>query len=91
MAAALRDDKARLAGLITAEMGKPIVEAEAEIEKCAWNCDYFAEHGARFLADEPAPSNARESYVAYTPLGIVLAIMPWNSPSGRCSALLPRR
>jgi succinate-semialdehyde dehydrogenase / glutarate-semialdehyde dehydrogenase len=76
----LRRDRERLAGLITAEMGKPIVEAEGEIEKCAWVCDYYAEHGARFLADEPRESSARESYVEFNPLGVVLAIMPWNFP-----------
>lgn len=76
----LRADRPRLAGLITAEMGKPIVEAEAEIEKCAWNCDFYAEHAAQFLADEPHPSSAAESFVAFEPLGTVLAIMPWNFP-----------
>ncbi|HEY8491741.1 MAG TPA: NAD-dependent succinate-semialdehyde dehydrogenase [Dehalococcoidia bacterium] len=79
-AAYLRQHQARLAGLITAEMGKPIAQAEAEIEKCAWNCDYYAEHAAAFLADQPAPSSAAESYVAFDPLGTVLAIMPWNFP-----------
>ncbi|MCL6650233.1 MAG: NAD-dependent succinate-semialdehyde dehydrogenase [Chloroflexi bacterium] len=74
---ARRDDWALL---ITREMGKPIVEAEAEIEKCAWNCEYFAEHGPGFLADLPVPTEARESYVAFDPLGVVLAIMPWNFP-----------
>jgi succinate-semialdehyde dehydrogenase / glutarate-semialdehyde dehydrogenase len=76
----LRQHRARLAGIITAEMGKPIVEAEAEIEKCAWNCEFYAQNAERFLADEPRPSNAAESYVQYTPLGTVLAIMPWNFP-----------
>ena len=76
----LRDHKGRLAGLITAEMGKPIVEAEAEIEKCAWNCDFYAENAERFLADQPVPTNARESLVAFQPLGVVLAVMPWNFP-----------
>jgi succinate-semialdehyde dehydrogenase/glutarate-semialdehyde dehydrogenase len=76
----LRAEKARYAGLITDEMGKPIVEAEAEIEKCAWNCEYYAENGARFLADEPVATGARASYVAFEPLGVVLAIMPWNFP-----------
>jgi acyl-CoA reductase-like NAD-dependent aldehyde dehydrogenase len=76
----LRANKERLGALITAEMGKPIVEAEAEIEKCAWNCDYYAENAARFLADEHIASNATESFVAYEPLGVVLAIMPWNFP-----------
>lgn len=79
-AAQLRANKARYAGLITAEMGKPIVEAEAEVEKCAWNCEYYAEEGARFLADEVVPTNAPRSYVAFEPLGTVLAVMPWNFP-----------
>ena len=76
----LREHKERLAGLTTAEMGKPIVEAEAEIEKCAWTADFYAEHAARFLADEQVTTNARESFVAFEPLGTVLAIMPWNFP-----------
>jgi succinate-semialdehyde dehydrogenase/glutarate-semialdehyde dehydrogenase len=79
-AAYLRQHRSRLAGIITAEMGKPIAEAEAEIDKCAWNCNFYAEHGPRFLANEPHPSSATESYVAFTPLGTVLAIMPWNFP-----------
>jgi acyl-CoA reductase-like NAD-dependent aldehyde dehydrogenase len=79
-AAYLRAHRPRLAGLITAEMGKPIVEAEAEIDKCAWNCAFYAEHAEHFLQDEPHASNARESYVAFTPLGTILAIMPWNFP-----------
>jgi succinate-semialdehyde dehydrogenase/glutarate-semialdehyde dehydrogenase len=76
----LRADKPRYAGLITDEMGKPIVEAEAEIEKCAWNCEFYAEHAERFLAPESVATNARESYVAFEPLGTVLAVMPWNFP-----------
>src|SRR5439155_277107 len=68
------------AGLITAEMGKPITQAEAEVEKCAWVCDYFAEHAERFLARQPVQTNARLSYVALEPLGVVLAVMPWNFP-----------
>jgi acyl-CoA reductase-like NAD-dependent aldehyde dehydrogenase len=79
-AADLRQQRTRLAGLITAEMGKPIVEAEAEIEKCAWACDFYADNAARFLADEAHPSSASESYVQFPPLGVVLAIMPWNFP-----------
>ncbi len=79
-AAYLREHQGRLAAVITAEMGKPIVEAEAEVEKCAWNCEFYADNAARFLADEPHPSNATESYVEFTPLGTVLAIMPWNFP-----------
>lgn len=80
MARALRAGKAKYAALITQEMGKPIVEAEAEIEKCAHNCDFYAEHAAAYLADEPAPSNASESFIAFEPLGVVLAVMPWNYP-----------
>jgi acyl-CoA reductase-like NAD-dependent aldehyde dehydrogenase len=80
LAAHLREHKHALARLATLEMGKPIAEAEAEVEKCALNCAFYAEHAATFLADEPTPSNATESYVAYRPLGVVLAIMPWNFP-----------
>jgi succinate-semialdehyde dehydrogenase/glutarate-semialdehyde dehydrogenase len=79
-AAYLRAHRPRLAGLITAEMGKPIVEAEAEIDKCAWNCVFYAENAEHFLQDQPHASNASQSYVAFTPLGTVLAIMPWNFP-----------
>ncbi len=79
-AAYLRAHKDELARLATLEMGKTIAESEAEVEKCAWNCDYYAEQGARFLADEPAPSSAAESFVAFEPLGTVLAVMPWNFP-----------
>ena len=76
----LRAQKERLARTITLEMGKPIAEAEAEVEKCAWNCDFYAEEAQNFLANEPAPSTAQESYVAFRPLGVVLAVMPWNYP-----------
>ncbi len=76
----LRTQKQRWATLATNEMGKPIVEAEAEIEKCAWNCDFYAEHASGFLADEHVKTSAKESYVAFEPLGVVLAIMPWNFP-----------
>src|SRR5437763_14915011 len=76
----LRKDKPTLAGLITAEMGKPIVEAEAEIEKCAWNCEFYAEAGPKFVAPEHTDIGVHESYVAFEPLGTVLAIMPWNFP-----------
>lgn len=68
------------AALITVEMGKPIREARAEVEKCTLACDYYALCGEYFLADEPVESDAGKSYVAYQPLGIVLAIMPWNFP-----------
>jgi acyl-CoA reductase-like NAD-dependent aldehyde dehydrogenase len=76
----LREHKSRFARIMTSEMGKPIAESEAEVEKCAWNCEYYAENAERFLADDPRVSNATESYIQYTPLGVVLAIMPWNYP-----------
>jgi succinate-semialdehyde dehydrogenase/glutarate-semialdehyde dehydrogenase len=76
----LRADKERFAELLTSEMGKPIVEAEAEIEKCAWTAGWIAENAARLLADEPMESTASNSYVRFQPLGVVLAVMPWNFP-----------
>ncbi len=76
----LRARRDHYARLITLEMGKPITEALAEIDKCAWTCDFYAEHTARFLGDEVVATNASRSLVAYEPLGIVLAIMPWNYP-----------
>ncbi len=69
-----------LAGLITREMGKPLREARAEIKKCAWVCDFYAEHAPAMLADEPIESDASASYVSYLPLGTILAVMPWNFP-----------
>ena len=80
VAAVLRGKKAEYARLMTLEMGKPITEAEAEIEKCAWTCDFYAEAAPRFLADQAVVSNASESAVVFDPLGVVLAIMPWNYP-----------
>jgi acyl-CoA reductase-like NAD-dependent aldehyde dehydrogenase len=80
LAAYLRAEKARLAALLTSEMGKPIVEAEAEVEKCAWTADWFAEHGERMLDPRVVQSTATESYVRFQPLGVVLAVMPWNFP-----------
>ncbi|HSI89845.1 MAG TPA: aldehyde dehydrogenase family protein, partial [Adhaeribacter sp.] len=68
------------AQLITAEMGKPIKEARAEVKKCATVCEYYASHAQTFLADEEIKTGATRSYIAYDPLGIVLAIMPWNFP-----------
>ncbi len=76
----LRTKKEGLAFTITIEMGKHIREARAEIEKCAWVCDYYADNGAAFLASEDVETNASHSYVTYQPLGSVLAIMPWNFP-----------
>ena len=80
VASHLRDRKTELARTAVQEMGKSIIEAEAEVEKCAWNCDYFADNAERFLADENVATNATQSYVAFRPLGVVLAVMPWNFP-----------
>src|SRR5438105_6198872 len=80
LAAYLRSEKSRLAALLTAEMGKPIVEAEAEVEKCAWTADWYAENGERLLTPRHVESTATESYVRFQPLGVVLAVMPWNFP-----------
>ncbi len=76
----LRLQRDRYAALITQEMGKPLREARAEVEKCAGVCDYYAQHAADFMRYEPVESDAGKSYVAYYPLGVVLAIMPWNFP-----------
>jgi succinate-semialdehyde dehydrogenase/glutarate-semialdehyde dehydrogenase len=76
----LRANSDRYARLITKEMGKPLAESVAEIEKCAWNCDFYSEQAPYFLADETVTSTAQESAIVYDPLGVVLAIMPWNYP-----------
>jgi succinate-semialdehyde dehydrogenase/glutarate-semialdehyde dehydrogenase len=80
IAGVLRANVQPFGALITAEMGKTIGEAEAEVEKCATACDFYAENGARFLSPEWVETTARESYVSYEPLGVILAIMPWNFP-----------
>jgi succinate-semialdehyde dehydrogenase/glutarate-semialdehyde dehydrogenase len=76
----LENEKGRWGELMTLEMGKTIGAAVAEAEKCAWVCRYYADHAERFLADEPVSTDASRSFVAYEPLGAVLAIMPWNFP-----------
>ena len=65
---------------MTLEMGKPINQSKAEIEKCAWACEYYAANAEKFLADEIIITDASRSYNAYKPLGVVLAVMPWNFP-----------
>src|SRR5881397_4326642 len=79
-ARALRAKKADHARRMALEMGKPVTQGEAEVEKCAWGCEYYAEHAARFLAEEPRETDAARSYVRFDPLGPVLAVMPWNFP-----------
>jgi acyl-CoA reductase-like NAD-dependent aldehyde dehydrogenase len=76
----LREDRAPLSQSITLEMGKPITEAEGEIDKSAWNCEYVADQAPEWLADQIVPTQATASYVAHRPLGTVLAILPWNFP-----------
>lgn len=76
----LKAKKERYASMITAEMGKPIKESRAEITKCAWVCEYYAEHAALFLADEVISTEAQKSFVRHDPLGTILAVMPWNFP-----------
>ncbi len=76
----LRQHKDRYAQLMTDEMGKLNREAIAEVEKCALACDYYAEHAAHFLADEPLSVDEGDAYIAYDPIGTVLAVMPWNYP-----------
>ncbi|WP_433620850.1 aldehyde dehydrogenase family protein [Nocardia sp. CA-120079] len=82
LATALRADKDTYASMITREMGKPIAEATAEIEKCAVTADYYADHAGHMLADEPVNMGGSETraWVAYEPAGVVLAVMPWNFP-----------
>ena len=76
----LEEGATRLASVITTEMGKPIEEAEAEVHKCAWCCRYYAEHAPAFLRDEVVDTGEMESHVRYRPLGVLLAVMPWNFP-----------
>jgi succinate-semialdehyde dehydrogenase/glutarate-semialdehyde dehydrogenase len=80
LSAALRQGEGRYAELITREMGKPITEALAEVRKCATTCDFYARRAAEFLADQNVPTEARDSRVVFDPLGLVLAVMPWNFP-----------
>lgn len=66
--------------LMTLEMGKPISQSKAEVEKCAWVCEYYADNTEKFLKDELIQTDASKSFVTYQPLGTVLAVMPWNFP-----------
>jgi len=80
VAAVLRKGKTRFARTMALEMGKPIAQGEAEAEKCAWVCEYYAENAQAFLAEQPRETDASRSYVRFDPLGPVLAVMPWNFP-----------
>ncbi len=79
-AAVLRRRQAEFAEIMTAEMGKTRKEGLAEIEKCAFNCDHFAENAERYLAREPVDLGGPKTFVTYNPIGVVLAVMPWNFP-----------
>ena len=76
----LESEKESLARLMTTEMGKTFRSATDEAVKCAWACRYYAENSERFLADEVVETGAKRSYVRYQPLGVILAVMPWNFP-----------
>ena len=80
MAAELRRRSEEMAQMATAEMGKTLRESRAEVEKCAHLCDWYAEHGPRWLADEPTEVPDAKAYVSYLPLGVILGVMPWNFP-----------
>lgn len=79
-ASLLRNNAADFAITITAEMGKPVKESKAEVEKCAWVCDYYADNAENFLMPEMIKTDADKSYASYEPVGVVLGIMPWNFP-----------
>jgi succinate-semialdehyde dehydrogenase/glutarate-semialdehyde dehydrogenase len=80
LAGVLRTEKRNYATLITQEMGKPIKDALAEVEKCAWLAEYYAANAGRMLQPEMVQTEAKKSYIAFEPLGIILAVEPWNFP-----------
>jgi succinate-semialdehyde dehydrogenase/glutarate-semialdehyde dehydrogenase len=79
-ASVMKNKRDEYAYIITTEMGKPIEQAIAEVEKCAWVCEYFADNADRMLTKEKIDTDASESYVEFNPLGVILAVMPWNFP-----------
>ena len=89
LAVLLRERAPALARLMAQEMGKPVAQGKAEAEKCAATCDFYAEHAQEFLEHEFVTTDAKKSYIAFDPLGVVLAVMPWNFPFWqvfRCAA-----
>ncbi len=80
VAKTLRSDKHKLAECITAEMGKPLRQSIAEIEKCAWVCEYYATNGQQHLADETIDLDGKDAVITSKPLGVIFAVMPWNFP-----------
>lgn len=79
-AALLRERLHALAHLMALEMGKPLPQGRAEIEKCAWGCEFYADNAEKFLTLEEIKTDFAKSFIAYNPLGVILAIMPWNFP-----------
>ncbi len=79
-ASVLRRNKEEYAGMMTTEMGKPLTQSIAEVEKCAWVCEYYAENAESILSNEYVKTDASESFVRFDPLGVILAVMPWNFP-----------
>jgi succinate-semialdehyde dehydrogenase/glutarate-semialdehyde dehydrogenase len=80
VAGALREQRETLARTLSLEMGKLLPEAQGEVDKCALCCDYYAEHAGAMLQDEPIATEARDTRVVFEPLGVILAVMPWNFP-----------
>ena len=80
LAKLLRDDREHIGHIVTQEVGRPINASYSEVEKCAWVCEYYAEHAQHFLQDEHFNTEYQQSYVRFEPLGIILAVMPWNFP-----------
>ncbi|PIZ94565.1 MAG: NADP-dependent succinic semialdehyde dehydrogenase [Candidatus Magasanikbacteria bacterium CG_4_10_14_0_2_um_filter_37_12] len=76
----MRENARKYGEIMTREMGKPILQAISEVEKCAWNFEHYAEHGEKYLQSENIETEASESYVQYEPLGVILLVMPWNFP-----------
>jgi len=76
----LQKNREEFSVLMTVEMGKPIVQSRAEVDKCIWLCNYYVDNAETFLADELIATDAKKSFIAYQPLGVILAVMPWNFP-----------
>ena len=80
LAELLKQKKEKLGALMTQEMGKPIKQSIAEAEKCAWVCEYYADNAERFLSKKEISTDSKKSFISFQPIGLVLAIMPWNFP-----------
>jgi len=80
LAELLKQKKEKLGALMTQEMGKPIKQSIAEAEKCAWVCEYYADNAERFLSKKEISTDSKKSFISFQPIGLILAIMPWNFP-----------